>query len=722
MGMPAADASLVLIDDDPRHEELLREAVRSPGNDKWTVDWHRSLASGVQRLTGRSVAAIFLNLNLPDSAGLETLAGLLAVAPSTPIVVLGCEEDDGLCGSGVPAGAYDYLPEAHLDRYAFVQALRHLNERDAAQEVLFIEQERAQVTLNSIGDAVLCVDLDNRVTYLNVVAEQMTGWNRKEASGLPVSNVFRIINGATRLAAPNPLAEAMERNQTVALNPNCILIGRDGGEAAIEDSAAPIHGRDGRIIGAVIVFHDVSTARTLALEMAHLAQHDVLTNLPNRLLLHERLTRALLLAQRNQTALAVLFLDLDGFKRINDSLGHAMGDMLLQSVATRLSAGLRESDTVSRQGGDEFVILLTAITHPDDAALKAVRILAAIKAPHQVGEHQLRVSASIGLSAYPDDGLDAETLLKHADLAMYEAKKQGCDRMQRFSREMGLQAGERQALEGQLRGAIEADELILHYQPKVNLVSGQITSVEALVRWQHPRRGLLLPGQFLPIAEDSGILTDIDYWVLHEACRQTRQWLDSGIVAVPVAVNVSTVTFHSERFVERVSGVLGQTVLLARYLELELTETALMSQAGVAAAALVRIRAMGVRLALDDFGTGYSSLSYLTRFKVDTVKIDRSFVRSINTSSADTVVITAIINLARRLRHCVVAEGIETAEQLAFLRMQGCDEGQGYYFSRPVAADAIATLLRAGLPGLVPVDGDLGSGDRQKDQEFRATS
>jgi diguanylate cyclase (GGDEF)-like protein/PAS domain S-box-containing protein len=720
MGMPAADVALVLIDDDAHHEEQLREAVRSTETDGWTIDWHRTLVSGVQRLTERSAGAILLNLNLPDSAGLETLTRVLRVAPSTPVVVLGREEDELLCRSAISAGAHDYLLQGHLDRYAFVQALRHLKERDAAQEALFIEQERAQVTLNSIGDAVLCVDLGDRVTYLNPVAEQMTGWSRKEASGLPVSDVFRIIDGDTRLVAPDPLAEAMKANQAVALNPNCILVRRDGRETAIEDSAAPIHDRHGRIIGAVIVFHDVSAARMLALQMAHLAQHDVLTNLPNRLLLHERLTRALLLARRNQTPLAVLFLDLDGFKRINDSLGHALGDTLLRSVASRLSTGLRESDTVSRQGGDEFVILLTAVSHPGDAAVKAARILTAIKAPHHVGDHQLRISASIGLSVYPDDGEDAETLLKHADMAMYVAKERGRDKVQRFAREMGLHAGERQALEGQLRSAIETGELILHYQPKVNLVTGQIASVEALVRWQHPQRGLLLPGQFLPIAEDSGILANIDQWVLQEACRQTRQWLDSGVAAVPVAVNVSPLTFRSEHFVEQVSAVLGETVLPARYLELELTETALMSRAGLVAAALDRIRAMGVRLALDDFGTGYSNLSYLTRFKVDTVKIDRSFVRNINTSAADTVVVTAIINLARCLRHRVVAEGIETPEQLAFLRLRGCDEGQGYYFSRPVTADACTELLSAG-PAIVSIGGDLGSDNRQQDYELRAT-
>ena len=338
-----------------------------------------------------------------------------------------------MCHAAMLHGARDYLLEGHLDSYAFEQALRNIGEREIARHELFIEQERARITLNSIGDAVLSTDVVGRVTYLNVVAEYMTGWSSQEAVGRPLTEVFHIIDGATRKPSTNPLELAIRLNKAVGLSANCVLVRRDGHEAAIEDSSAPIHDRAGQITGAVIVFRDVSAARAMVLEMSHLAQHDALTDLPNRLLLNDRLSQAISIARRNHRHLAVLFLDLDGFKDINDSLGHALGDQLLQSVTARLSACLRKSDTVCRLGGDEFVILLPEIAHEADAAVSAAKIIAELKKTHGIGEHHLRVTASIGISTYPDSGESAETLIKNADAAMYRAKKDGRDRYEFFS-------------------------------------------------------------------------------------------------------------------------------------------------------------------------------------------------------------------------------------------------------------------------------------------------
>jgi diguanylate cyclase (GGDEF)-like protein/PAS domain S-box-containing protein len=567
---------------------------------------------------------------------------------------------------------------------------------------LFIERERAEVTLNSIGDAVLSTDNSGNVTYLNVVAEHMTGWSRKEAAGRPLAEVFQIIDGATHKPSPNPMELAIREDRAVGLAANCILIRRDGYESAIEDSAAPIHDRHGQVTGAVIVFHDVSMARAMVQEMSHLAQHDVLTDLPNRLLLNDRLTQAISLARRNKTQVAVLFLDLDGFKHINDSLGHAIGDRLLQSVATRLAACVRKSDTVSRQGGDEFVILLSESKHAADASISATKIITELKRVHSIDQHRLHVTASIGIGTYPDNGEDAETLIKNADTAMYHAKQNGRDNYQFYEKDMNLRAVERQSLEGQLRYAFERKELLLDYQPKINLKTGAITSVEALVRWQHPERGLLLPGQFLSIAEDNGMIVGIGHWVLGEACRQTRQWLDRGLPAVPVAVNISSLEFRSEHFFEGVRVALENTHLDPQYLELELTETVLMRHVESATSALRQLKALGVRLAVDDFGTGYSSLSYLTRFPIDALKLDQSFVRDIIANTDDAIVVSAVISMCQRLNHRVIAEGVETSEQLAFLQAHGCDEGQGYYFSRPVAAHQFAKLLETGISATVP--------------------
>src|SRR6266566_139065 len=699
--MSNTDNDILLIDDDPRHAKAFEEALIAAGDAQSNFEWVRTLSSGLERLAHKGVWAIFINLVLPDSRGLPTLDRLLSVTSTAPVIVLGGVDDEGICKAAMLRGAQDYLLEGHLDSYAFARAIRNIIEREIARQELFIEKERAQVTLNSIGDAVLSTDISGNVTYLNVVAEHMTGWPRKEAVGHPLNDVFQIIDGTTHKPSPNPMELAIKENKAVGLAANSILVRRDGHECAIEDSAAPIHDRDGQVTGAVIVFHDVSMARSVVQEMSHLAQHDVLTDLPNRMMLSDRLTQAISLARRNHHQLAVLFLDLDGFKHINDSLGHSVGDQLLQSVAERLSACVRKSDTVSRQGGDEFVILLSEITRAADAAIIAAKIIAQLKRRHGIGKHRLRISASVGLSTYPNDGEDAETLIKNADAAMYDAKQSGRDKYRFFKSQMSLRAVERQSLEEQLRYALEREELLVHYQPKVSLKTGAITGVEALLRWQHPERGLLLPWQFLTIAEDNSMILAIGQWVLREACRQMREWLDVGLLAVPVAVNISSLEFRSEHFLEGVQVALKNSSLDSNYLELELTETVLMRHAESTVYALGQLKAIGVRLAVDDFGTGYSSLSYLTRFPIDALKLDQSFVHDIIASSDDAIVVDAVISMGKSLKHRVIAEGVETLDQLAFLQAQGCDEGQGYYFSRPVGAKQFAKLLETGISATV---------------------
>ena len=566
----------------------------------------------------------------------------------------------------------------------------------AAEEALFEEKERAQVTLNSIGDAVLTTDRLGNLTYLNLVAEMMTGWSREDALGRPLSEVFQIIDGTTRRTAPNPARRAIDEDRTVGLAADCVLIRRDGFESAIEDSAAPIHDRDGRVAGAVIVFHDVSQSRAMARKMAHMAQHDFLTGLPNRALLTERLSQAIGLAHRHRKQVALLFLDLDYFKHINDSLGHAIGDQLLQSVANRLAACVRGTDTVCRQGGDEFVILLAEIEHPQDAAHVAEKLRAALAVPHLIDGRELHVTLSIGISIYPDDGIHVDTVMQNADTAMYHAKASGRDNSQFFRADMNIRAVRRLFVEDSLRRALKQGEFLLHYQPKIDLASGVITGTEALIRWFDPDLGLVYPGQFVPIAEECGLIVPIGRWVLREACRQVRAWLDSGLRAVPVAVNISAVELGHEGFLAGVALILKQTGLAPQYLELELTETILMHDAESSASVLQVLKAMGVRLAVDDFGTGYSSLSYLKRFPIDTLKIDQSFVRDIATDADDTTIVSAVIGMGKSLKQRVIAEGVETQGQLDFLRKQRCDEGQGFHFSHPLSAEDFARLL---VPG-----------------------
>jgi diguanylate cyclase (GGDEF)-like protein/PAS domain S-box-containing protein len=389
---------------------------------------------------GEEIAAVVVDLFLPDSQGIETFDTLLRAAPHVPILVLSHLHDEDVAKLAVQRGAQDYLLQERLDGYSLPRALSNMLERSAYAEALFLERERAQVTLNSIGDAVISTDVAGNVTYLNVVAESMTGWSRQEASGRPLQEVLRIIDGDSREPALNPLSMAVLHNKTVGLSANCVLIRRDGYESAIEDTAAPIHDRRGRVTGAVIVFHDVGVARAMSLRMSYLAQHDFLTELPNRMLLNDRLIQAIASAHRHGKSLAVLFLDVDHFKHINDSLGHAIGDQLLKSIAGRLVACVRSSDTVSRQGGDEFVVLLSEVTHPEDAASTADKILAAVSRSHRIGDRDLHVTVSVGIGVYPNDGADAETLLKNADLALIRAKIHGRSNHQFFKPDMSVRA------------------------------------------------------------------------------------------------------------------------------------------------------------------------------------------------------------------------------------------------------------------------------------------
>jgi diguanylate cyclase (GGDEF)-like protein/PAS domain S-box-containing protein len=682
-------------------QKLLAEASDAP----FVTEWIKSCAATLDRLRDRGkndIAAILTDLLRPGQE-LEIFDRIFEAAPHIPILILGNPAREEVAKQAVQRGAQDYILDDRLDRHSLLKALHNMLERTANAEALFMEKERAQVTLNSIGDAVISTDTAGNVTYLNQVAEAMTGWPSAEALGRAFGKVFRIIDSTIPPHAVNPMAVAMQQNKTVGLSGSCILIRRDGVEFAIEDSAAPIHDRRGQVIGAVMVFHDVTQVRTLSQRMSYLAHHDYLTDLPNRMLLDDRLGQAITAARRQQQQLAVLFVDVDRFKHINDSLGHAIGDELLLSVAGRLVASVRGSDTVSRQGGDEFVILLSSIAHAEDAAVSANKVLAALAMPHRVKEHELQISASIGIGVYPDDGTDAQTLVKNADIAMLNAKDNGRNNYQFFKPDMNEHALERQSLESGLRHALDRLEFVLYYQPKMDLETETITGAEALIRWRQPTQGIVLPEKFIPIAEQCGYIVPIGRWVLREACRQTQSWLDAELAPIPVAVNISAVELRSKDFVQGVRTVLQETGLDARYLEFELTETALMQDPKATIAVLHALKEIGVQLTLDDFGTGYSSLSYLKRFPIDALKIDKSFVRGLCTNASDANIVSAVINMGKSFGLRVIAEGVETREQFLRLRAQRCAEGQGHYFQAPVAAPEFAKLLGADSSATVVV-------------------
>jgi diguanylate cyclase (GGDEF)-like protein/PAS domain S-box-containing protein len=687
---------------DAADAKAVRDTLVDGNDDLFNVEWVRSRADGLRRIApvgGRvdadaRVVALLVDLFLPDSSGLDTFIQLLRAAPQIPILILTDEQHEDVARLAVRQGAHDYFLIDRPDDLLLPKALRTVIDRADFVAALYEEQDRARVTLDSVGDAVISADLRTRVTYLNAVAEKMTGWTRQEAVGHPVEAVFAAVDGVTGEQVSKAMEMAMRDAIPVGLTPPYATVQGGAVEAPLEDSAAPIFDRRGEVTGAVMVFRDMGSARALSHRMFYLAQHDSLTDLPNRVLLNDRLVHAICLAHRRRRKMAVLFLDVDRFKYVNDSLGHEIGDRLLQSVARRLLNCVRRSDTVSRQGGDEFVILLSEISQAQDAAVSAEKMLQALAAPHHIDQHELRVTGSIGIVVYPDDGTEADVLLKHADFAMYHAKDQGRNNYQFFEPDLNVRALERQVLESGLRRAIDCQELVLHYQPKIDLESGAIVGAEAFVRWRHPQRGLILPSQFVPIAEVCGSIIPIGRWVLREACRQARAWQLAGVGLLRIAINVSAPELRDRDFVLCVRNILAETGLAPCDLEIELRETVLMQDSQFALEVLSALKDLHVQLALDDFGTGYSSLSHLKQFPIDILKIDQSFVRELTTGSGASSIVGAVIGMGKNLGMQVVAEGVESHEQLSCLQELSCPQGQGYYLSEPLTAVEFTRLLR----------------------------
>ena len=694
MKMP--NKNVLLITPNDSDAALVQRLLAETKDDQLTLQRVRELSEGIELLSTTSIDVVLLSLSKTDDDSIDGFDKLFLAAPDVPTLIFGGAGDENIAQKALQIGAVDYVLRDYVNGFTLSQALRNAIKRRSVENALFMERDRAQVTLNSIGDAVLSTDIDGNITYLNLVAEKMTGWSREEASGRPLTDVFKIINGTTRTVAQNPMELAIKENKAVGLAADCLLIRRDGTERAIEDTAAPIHDSKGQVAGAVIVFHDVSESRDMKIRMSHLAQHDALTDLPNRTLLSYRITQAIALASRHGKQFAVLFLDIDRFKLVNDSLGHTIGDQLLQSVATRLSACVRSTDTVSRLGGDEFVVVLSEIEHVRDATTIADKILASVAAPHIISQHDIHVSVSLGISIYPEAGKEAEALIKNADTALYHAKNNGRNNAQFFIQEMNLRATEQRSIEMGLHSALKRGEFALLYQPKMNLVTGVITGAEALVRWHHPVRGIILPDAFLLIAEESRLIIPIGQWVLREACRQGQAWRDSGFALRQLAVNISAVEFQSNGFLDTVKSILRETGFDPCCLELELTESVLMQNAESTSSLLNELKTMGIHLAIDDFGTGYSSLSYLSRFPIDTLKIDQTFIHKMVADKSDAAIVSMVINMGKSLKHRVIAEGIETLEQLVLLQGRDCEEGQGYYFSEPLGPLEFASFLKGG--------------------------
>ncbi|HTH67217.1 MAG TPA: EAL domain-containing protein [Rhodanobacter sp.] len=574
----------------------------------------------------------------------------------------------------------------------FVSQAQDISERKAFEDALHRERELAEVTLRSIGDAVITTDPQLRITSLNPIAEAMTGWTGGEAQGHAIEEIFQLFDAQNGNPVANPLRAAIEHNTIVDLAGKTLLRHRHGFDTPVEDSSAPIHDHADNVIGGVLVFHDVSETRALALKMIHLTQHDTLTGLPNRSQLQGHIEQALATATRRQQRAAVLYIDIDNFKQVNELYGHAAGDRVLCAFTTQIRNCLAPDELLSRHGGDEFVVVLTHTESVGEIASMCQKLVIHCEQTSLPELPELSLRVSIGVSIFPDDAVEPESLLQHAETATYAAKAQGQHGYRFFTASMNERAIARRRIEVALRQALPRHELSLHYQPKVDAQSLRIVGAEALLRWFVNDRQLHVPDQFIPVAEDSGLILPIGAWVLRQACRQGRLWQQQGH-PMPISVNVSPLQFQHADFYTWLDDVLNESQLDPGLLELELTERMVMSGGDATTSLLRRIKQRGVRLSLDDFGTGYCSLSYLKHFPIDALKIDRTFVRDV-INDADTATITsAIIAMARSLNKEVVAEGVETIEQSDFLRAAGCSQLQGFLYGAAMPAAEVELLV-----------------------------
>lgn len=662
---------------------------------------------GLRMALSREPDMIVTDLMMPRMSG-DQMVVALRTQPrhltETPILILSAKSDDALRVDLLKWGAQDYLTKPFLPDELLIR-VRHLVQMKKAREQLEVvnaelareidhksgalldQQTLLEAICESTTDYICVKDVNGRFQYVNSALAHLLGRRAESILGKTLTDFF-----SPKMAA---IITAKEKTILETGEPQSIeeTLGIGGVRRHHLSTKGPLRNHRGEVIGLVCISHDITERKQAEERLDRLAHFDALTELPNRNLLYEHLRMSLSRANRRKQPLAVLFLDLDRLKVINDSLGHAMGDQLISAMASRLKDCVRGDDFVARVSGDEFIVIVEEIFDRDKLSSFAEKLLKSIARPFQLGDIEIFVTASVGISLYPQDGSEPERLIHCADLALASAKELGRNTYHYFTPVLDVDAKERLALQQDLRRAIDRNELVIYYQPKLDLKSGCLCGAEALIRWNHATLGFLPPADFIPIAEESGIIVQVDEWVMNEVCRQISVWQQAGLAAVPIAVNLSALQFRNHQLVNQIDAAITRNGIDPHCLECEITESVIMSRPAIAIEIIHSLKSKGVQISIDDFGTGYSSLGYLKRFPVDKLKIDKSFVGSISNNEEDIAIVRAILALAKAFDIKVIAEGVEDDDVLAFLTQEGCDEIQGYYYAKPMPCAEFEQML-----------------------------
>ncbi|MHB8844697.1 MAG: putative bifunctional diguanylate cyclase/phosphodiesterase [Nitrospirota bacterium] len=691
--MSTSEQSILLAGGPPEALPLLEKALQASVPHA-TIARSHGLDEALKRIAEARYDLFFVDAAHANGGLRQLMSRIRNRGIEAPAVVVTGVDNDDAGAAVIREGAQDYLVRGRFDHELVSRTVRHITECRFLAAAVALSEARYQRLLDSITDYTYSVAIENSKAAASKHGPgcaAVTGYRSDEFDADPYL-WYRMVHDADRPAVLEMAAQIIEGKTPPPLEHR--IIHRDGSVRWIKNTPVPHYDQQGRLISYDGLVSDITERKQAEQKLSHASYYDSLTDLPNRELFRDRLRQALIQARRHGRMLAVMVLDLDRFKGINETLGHTMGDILLQAVAKRLMRCIREDDTVARPGGDEFIILFADMAEAQDASLVARKIQQALIKSFSLGGREYFITTSIGISLYPAHGADVDTLIKNADAALYQAKARGRNNHQFYIEAMHTGADKKLFLENSLRSAIDREEFTLHYQPLVDLVSGRTTGAEALVRWQHPELGLLSPLEFIPLAEETGLIIPLGDWILQKACMQARHWRDAGFSPLRVSVNLSMRQFTQNAVTDTVLRAISGAQLNPGLLELELTESMVMNDAETTIASLRELKAIGVHLSLDDFGTGYSSLSRLKDLPLSTLKLDQSFVSAITRDKSNAAISRAIIGLSHNLDLRVIAEGVETTDQLEFLRGLECDGVQGYLFSRPLPAAEMTAFMQ----------------------------